>query len=103
MVDVKRKLTEKQRARRMALGQAFFTIARARYGNKFDYSRAKYKGSQTHLTILCPDHGEFQQVPAEHLRSKYGCPHCAGNARYTHEEFVAQKHKLSYVTWVRQV
>lgn len=43
--------------------------------NKYDYSKVKYINSNTKITIICPEHGEFEQRPANHL-SGQGCPKC---------------------------
>lgn len=45
-------------------------------GNKYDYSKVKYESSKKFVTIICPKHGEFTQIPAEHLAGK-GCKYCA--------------------------
>lgn len=56
-----------------------FFIERARkvHGDKYDYSKAEYKGSNTKLCIICPEHGEFWQTPSGHMLGQ-GCPICAG-------------------------
>jgi len=46
-----------------------------KHGNKYDYSKVVFIGSHTKVTIICPDHGEFTQTPAIHLRGS-GCPTC---------------------------
>lgn len=43
---------------------------------KYDYSKTKYINAKTKLCITCPKHGEFWQLPNDHLISK-GCPMCA--------------------------
>lgn len=43
--------------------------------NKYDYSKVEYINSQTKVCIICPEHGEFWQTPANHL-SGQGCPKC---------------------------
>jgi hypothetical protein len=43
--------------------------------NKYDYSKVIYINNTTKITIICPDHGEFQQVPSEHTRGR-GCFRC---------------------------
>lgn len=48
---------------------------RKKHGDKYDYSKVDFQGSHTKVTIICPDHGEFQQTPAIHIR-KSGCPEC---------------------------
>ena len=45
------------------------------HGNKYDYSMVEYMGNQKKICIICPEHGEFWQTPANHLRYK-GCRLC---------------------------
>lgn len=49
------------------------------HGNKFDYSKSVYVKSDAPITIICPIHGEFLQLPYEHLSGK-GCKYCANQA-----------------------
>lgn len=44
--------------------------------NKFDYSEVDYKGMFTKVKILCKQHGEFNQIPANHLYGRKGCSKC---------------------------
>ena len=45
-------------------------------GDKYDYSQVEYKGASIKVTIICPEHGPFEQTPHSHLRG-HGCPECA--------------------------
>lgn len=45
------------------------------HGKIYDYSKVEYKSVKTHVTIICPKHGEFQQVPNGHLNGN-GCTYC---------------------------
>ncbi len=45
------------------------------HGNKYDYSRVFYNSAQEHVTIICPEHGEFMQQPYNHWNG-HGCPSC---------------------------
>lgn len=45
------------------------------HGDKYDYSKLNYKGSEQKVTITCPKHGEFQQSFHNH-RNGRGCPKC---------------------------
>ena len=45
------------------------------HGNKYDYSKAEYKGCFEKVCIICPKHGEFWQIANSHLRGQ-GCPKC---------------------------
>lgn len=58
----------------------FIEKAKEVHCNKYDYSKVKYVNSQTKVCIICPEHGEFWQEPAAHLRG-YNCPKCANIKR----------------------
>lgn len=46
------------------------------HGEKYDYSLIIYKNTHTKITIICPEHGEFEQRPNRHLQGD-GCGSCA--------------------------
>jgi hypothetical protein len=56
----------------------FVTKAILIHANKYDYSKTCYVNSHTNIIIRCPEHGDFLQLPNNHL-SKRGCPRC-GNS-----------------------
>ena len=70
----------------------FIEKARKIHGDKYDYSKVKYIDSTTSVCIICPEHGEFWQVPASHLSGK-GCGLCAGN-KLTTKEFIEKARKV---------
>lgn len=47
------------------------------HGNKYDYSKVEYKGSKQKVCIICPEHGEFWQIAADHINKSSDCPECA--------------------------
>ncbi|MEU4680492.1 hypothetical protein [Micromonospora sp. NPDC023737] len=51
-------------------GAEFIARAREKHGDRYDYSLVQYVNSQATATIICPEHGEFQQVPAKHLHGQ---------------------------------
>lgn len=53
----------------------FLERAYKKHGDKFLY-KEDYKNYESPFTIVCPKHGEFQQVPKAHI-SGHGCPKCA--------------------------
>lgn len=56
-------------------------IARARevHGSGFyDYSLVEYTGNKNKVTIVCTEHGVFEQKPHNHLHGQ-GCPGCANH------------------------
>ena len=67
----------------------FIREARKVHGNKYDYSKVNYINSAIKVKIICPEHGEFEQTPASHLSSKFGCPKCAG--KYMDTEYFIKK------------
>jgi len=70
--------------------EEFIEKARLVHGNKFDYSKVVYgKNNSEKVVIICPIHGEFEQIPGNHLQGN-GCPICANNIRLTTEEFIEQ-------------
>lgn len=72
--------------------EEFIEKSKQLHGNKYDYSKVKYINNHTKVTIICPIHGEFEQIPSNHLR-KRGCPKCAGKNKTT-EEFVEEALKV---------
>ena len=78
--------------------EEWIASARKLHGDKYDYSKVKYVSSATKVCIICPEHGEFQQLPSQHL-SGNGCPKCANEAtgercRSSKEEFIKKARKL---------
>ena len=53
----------------------FVSESVAVYGDKYDYSKVHYNGNKTKVCIICPFHGEFWQIPKDHLRG-HGCRKC---------------------------
>lgn len=57
--------------------EVFVQKAREKHGDKYDYSKAVYLGSETPVEIICPLHGSFWQRPHNHITKKaQGCPEC---------------------------
>jgi len=63
--------------------------ARAKHGNKYDYSKVVYDDSKSPIIIGCPEHGDFLQKPTEHLAG-HGCGKCSKTYRLTSEEFLEE-------------
>lgn len=45
------------------------------HGNRYDYSKVEYIKKDIPVTIICPIHGEFNQLPSIHLKGS-GCQAC---------------------------
>ena len=63
------------------------------HGDKYDYSKVNYRGSNKKVCIICKKHGDFYQTPSNHLFGQ-GCHYCKREhvwdkrGRITTEEFV---------------
>lgn len=55
--------------------EEFIKKAKAVHGDKYSYSKTLYSSAKDKLTIICPVHGEFEQLASGHL-SGYGCKEC---------------------------
>jgi hypothetical protein len=55
----------------------FIAEARAVHGNRYSYDNVVYVGFKQKVSITCPEHGEFQQLPGHHIHFANGCPSCA--------------------------
>jgi len=69
----------------------FIAQAKARHGDKYDYSKSVYVQARERLTITCPIHGDFLCSPDNHKRGK-GCSPCgdikaAAKRSISEEEF----------------
>nr|DAP53676.1 MAG TPA: restriction enzyme [Caudoviricetes sp.] len=55
----------------------FIRKAREKHGDKYDYSKVVYRGTDIPVEIICPLHGVFWQRPHNHITKKaQGCPEC---------------------------
>src|SRR5574343_427611 len=45
------------------------------HGDKYNYSSVKYKKTNIPVKIICSKHGEFKQIPNNHLKGQ-GCYDC---------------------------
>ena len=56
--------------------------------DKYDYSKVIYKDARTKITIICPKHGEFNQLPFIHTDAKHGCPECSYRVSEVEKEWL---------------
>jgi very-short-patch-repair endonuclease len=68
------------------------------HGERYEYTKTEYVNAKTKVTIICKQHGEFQQTPSNHL-SGYNCQKCAKNLKMdtnTYVERAKQIHSNKY-------
>jgi len=64
------------------------------HNNKYGYSKTIYKNFTTKVIIVCPKHGDYHQLPSNHLAGK-GCRKCATDASSKSiDEFIQESHKV---------
>lgn len=73
--------------------EEFVQEANDLHNNKYDYSKSIWINTQTKLTITCPEHGDFQQVPNKHLQPQ-GCPKCATSFPLDTKEWIRRAREL---------
>ena len=56
--------------------ETFIEAAKAKHGDKYDYSHVDYVNQSTPVEIVCSEHGSFYRTPTYHLQGG-GCPVCA--------------------------
>lgn len=70
------------------------------WGVKYDYSTVNYIDSTHKVQIICPIHGEFEQLPSNHY--KYGCGSCGRATNFRNKElnyrckheFIEKAHRI---------
>ena len=74
--------------------EEFIRRAREIHGDKYDYSKTVYTGSNKSVIIICPVHGEFKMLAENHLRGE-GCKKCHYDSlRLNTEEFIRKARKI---------
>lgn len=73
--------------------EEFIKKAKTIYGNKYNYSKAEYKGNKHKIRIICQIHGEWLVTPNNFLRGSE-CPKCYGTPKLTTSEFLENARKI---------
>ena len=80
------------------------------HNNKYKYVKESYINASTKMKIICPIHGEFEQLPSSHMMG-IGCPKCRysklekviDNLLLSHDiEFIAQCNKSTF-NWLNGI
>jgi hypothetical protein len=67
-----------QRIKFSKTSEQFIKDAQEIHGNKYDYSKTKYKSILEKVEVICPEHGSFFVYPTNHLRG-CDCQKCGYN------------------------
>jgi len=71
----------------------FIINAKQIHGEKYDYSMVDYINNKTKITIICKEHGEFLQVPTNHI-SGAGCNKCNGGVKHDLIDFIEKAKQI---------
>lgn len=61
------------------------------HNNKYNYDKVEYVNAHTNVIITCPIHGDFPQLPNNHIKG-FGCKYC--NGVRTNEQFIKDAKKI---------
>lgn len=67
--------------------QMFIKKANEIHNDKYNYSKVNYMNGKIKVIITCKIHGDFEQLPTNHLKGQ-DCPKCSINKKVTREEFI---------------
>jgi len=78
--------------------EEFIYKANNKHEKKYDYSKIEYENTNTKVIITCKEHGDFEQLPRDHLTGR-GCNECgkinrAKKQTFTQEQFIDKAKKL---------
>lgn len=72
---------ENRREHKKSDTEEFIKKSKNAHNNKnYNYSKTHYVNAHTLVIITCPIHGDFEQLPYNHLNG-HGCPECAKEER----------------------
>jgi len=74
--------------------EEFLAKATKSHGDKFNYDKVNYINCKTLVTIVCSIHGEFKQLPLNHVYG-YGCEQCG-------RESVGKSNRLDSHTFIER-
>ena len=65
------------------------------HNNFYDYSKVNFNKIMDKIIIICPIHGEFEQIVNNHINNKQGCMDCKiESSKLLYEDFVIKSNKV---------
>jgi len=71
-------------------------LAKSIRGDKYSYDNAYYVNKTTKVNITCKLHGDFSQLPGDHLYKKVGCGLCNASTGEKKVITILEKHNIPY-------
>ena len=73
--------------------QEFIAKAKAIHGDKYDYSKVNYTGTENKVIIICKTHKDFLIKPHNFLLGQ-GCPKCSSHQFITKDSFISRAKEI---------
>ena len=74
----------------------FITKSKQIHGEKYQYDKSSFINSWTKTIITCPNHGQFNQRPNDHIRGN-GCPICRESNGERLIRIFLDRNKIDYI------
>ena len=87
--------SENMLERRAEGKKKFIERSREVHGDKYDYSKVEFVSINNKVVIICPEHGEFEQVPSSH-RNGRGCELCSREERRSNTKDFLKKANIQH-------
>lgn len=75
---------------------SFISKAKIIHKNKYKYFHTIYKSAKDKVLITCPIHGDFLQIPNNHLNGN-GCPYCRSSKLELEMKSILDEFSIEYI------
>ena len=76
--------------------EEFIEKAKKIHGSKYDYSKTYYLGNKVKIKIICPKHGEFEQIAGNHISKNKSSGHFRCSQKYSRKQTQTVKSLYSW-------
>ena len=66
------------------------------HGDKYDYSKTKYRSARESFTVVCPEHGPWETTHHSHIINRHGCQPCGAQKQAPSLEEIKQKFRSKH-------
>lgn len=73
--------------------EEFIEKAKKVHNDRYNYKKVDYVNAKTKICVICPEHGEFWQLPHSHLSGR-GCPTCGKIKMNGSTSFIEKSNKI---------
>lgn len=76
----------------------FIKASIIKHSKSYIYDFADYKNMHTKVKIICTKHGEFYQMPQDHINKSQGCPTCNQSKGENLIEIFLKNNNIKYIS-----